>query len=267
MPELKINRTYTDGDILLETDLDNISDAVINLNNTTKYNDSNIQDQAIQTNHIIDASVDTDRIAANAITSSKILDSNITTNKISNNEIKTINIANEAVTTDKLAGSITGAKFSTSERLSSSKIIAKYYGTTTNSNTTTRTNTDSTEATIASLTISQNIKNPLIMLQPMDTNPAFLRVWQFTNVLGGVLATIKIKINGLEVSSRSFGATQGNDGPAISLRLPLSTIKLLYSGSIASGSTISMTLTPPSKYGSSGVNASVSPCKLVVLEL
>lgn len=268
MPEIKINRAYADGDILVETDLNNIHEAVTTLNNTTKYDDYNIQDQAIQTGHIIDASVDTDRIANNAVTSAKIPDSNVTSDKIAANEIKTINIVNAAVTTDKLANeAVNTVKFSTAARLDNSKIVAKYYGATSNSSATTRTNTDVSEATIVSHTVSSTVRNPLILLQPTDTNPAYIRAWQFTNVLGGVVAVIKIKIDGVEVASRAFGSAEGSETGGADLRLPLSSIKMLYSGTINSGSVVSMTLLPPSKYGSSAVNASVTACKLVVLEL
>jgi len=268
MPELKISRTYSDGDILLKTDLDNITEAVETINNTTKYDDANIQDQAIQSQHIIDSSVVTDCIAANAITSVKIVDSNVTSNKILNNEIKTINIADSAVTTSKLGGSITTAKFSTSERLSSSKIVAKYYGTITNPSNTTRASTDVGDATIASLTLSQNISNAFIMLQPMDTDPAYIQALQNSAASGGVIAAINIRIDGTVISVCPFGAAEGAGGAGINFKLPLSSIKERYASFLPTGTVISVTLPPPTKTGSTSVaTAVVSKCKLVVLEL
>jgi hypothetical protein len=273
MPELKISRTYSDGDILLKTDLDNITEAVEAINNTTKYDDSNIQDQAIQAQHIIDSSVTTSRIAANAISSSKIPDANVTSDKIADNEVKTINIANSAVTTNKLNGSITSAKFNNNERLNSSKIAAKYLGTTTKANATTVAHTDS-KTTILSLTTSQSIEYPLIMLQSDGSNPGYIAAWLNSGsaLAASVYGLIELHINGVEIAQREFGigsgdiSSTGSPSKRPNIKLPLSTIKFLYNGSIPSGQTIELKISV-TKTGTGTGYAEVSPCKLVVLEL
>lgn len=87
MPTLTITKSYADGDILTEADLDNIRNDVITFLNTTKLDDDNIQDAGITG-------------------SSKLIDSSVTTAKINDAAITTAKIADLAVTSDKLAANI-----------------------------------------------------------------------------------------------------------------------------------------------------------------
>jgi hypothetical protein len=62
MPTLTITKTYQDGDILLESDLDNIKDDVETFLNVTKLDGDNLQN----------GSIDTDQLAASAVTAAKL---------------------------------------------------------------------------------------------------------------------------------------------------------------------------------------------------
>lgn len=146
MPTLDIDRTYNDGDVLFESDLDAICDDIETLLNTTKLNDDNIQDagitgstklinasvtqgklatDSVSTAKIVDLAVTTAKIndlgvtaaklAADAVTTAKILDSNVTTAKIADSNVTTAKIADSNVTTAKIADSnVTTAKIADS---------------------------------------------------------------------------------------------------------------------------------------------------------
>lgn len=62
MPTLTITKTYQDGDILLESDLDNIKDDVETFLNVTKLDGDNLQS----------GSIDTDQLAASSVTAAKL---------------------------------------------------------------------------------------------------------------------------------------------------------------------------------------------------
>lgn len=132
MSTLGINRTFADGDILYEADLDAIYGAIETLLNVTQLDADNFQSDSIDgatqitsntvsTSVITSASmsetkfatssVTTAKIADNAVTTAKILDSNVTTAKIADSGVTTAKIANSNVTTAKLAtSSVTSVK-------------------------------------------------------------------------------------------------------------------------------------------------------------
>jgi len=83
MPTLSITKTYSDGTVLTEADLDNIKNDVETFMNTTKLDQDNIQ-----TGGILEANLATD-----SVTTIKIKDLNVTTAKL----------ANSSVTSEKLA--------------------------------------------------------------------------------------------------------------------------------------------------------------------
>ena len=82
MPTLTITKTYADGSVLTEADLDNIKTDVENFLNTTKIDQDNIQTggvnaaslatDSVETIKIKDLNVTTAKIAANAVTSAKL---------------------------------------------------------------------------------------------------------------------------------------------------------------------------------------------------
>lgn len=77
MPSLTISKTYEDGDVLLESDLDLIRTDITTFINTTKLDADNLQD----------AAVTTAKLASDAVTTAKITDANVTTAKIADNAI------------------------------------------------------------------------------------------------------------------------------------------------------------------------------------
>ena len=112
MPILTITQTYADGDVLFESDLDNIVDDIETFLNVTKIDSSNIQDGGIDASiKLQDASITSAKLASSAVTTAKINDSAITTAKINDSAITTSKINNAAVTTAKINdGAVTAAK-------------------------------------------------------------------------------------------------------------------------------------------------------------
>ena len=88
MPTLSISKTYQDGDVLFEADLDNIRSAIETFLNTTKIDDDNIQDNGITAStKIIDGTISSGKLAAESITA-LLLDTNaITTVKVGSNSV------------------------------------------------------------------------------------------------------------------------------------------------------------------------------------
>lgn len=112
MPTLGITRTYADGDVLFQADIDNIIDDLETLVNVTKLDDDNIQDNGIDAStKVIDSSVTAGKIASSAITTAKINNSAVTTAKIADGNVTTAKLDNGAVTTAKITdASVTYAK-------------------------------------------------------------------------------------------------------------------------------------------------------------
>lgn len=83
MPTLVVTKSYSDGAVLTEDMLDDITDSIETFVNITKLDDQNLQDAAI--------------------TSDKLATSAVTTVKIDNDAVTTSKIANDAVTAAKMA--------------------------------------------------------------------------------------------------------------------------------------------------------------------
>jgi hypothetical protein len=116
VPTLNVTKTYEDGTILFQSDLDNIVDDITSFLNTTKIDNSNIQDGGIDGSlKLTTASVVESKIASAAVTTTKIADSNVTTAKIADSNVTTAKIADANVTTVKIADSnVTTAKIADS---------------------------------------------------------------------------------------------------------------------------------------------------------
>ncbi len=83
MALISVSRTYEDGEILTEADLDAFLDDVEAFLNVTKLNDDNIQDSGINAaTKVLNLSVSTSKLAASAVTTSKIADANVTDAKL-----------------------------------------------------------------------------------------------------------------------------------------------------------------------------------------
>lgn len=83
MPTLSITKTYSDGNYLYETDLDNIRNDLQTFFNTTKIDASNIQDSGVTAQKIADGAITNSKLATDAVTNVKILDSTIEKTKLS----------------------------------------------------------------------------------------------------------------------------------------------------------------------------------------
>jgi len=112
MPTLSISKTYRDGDVLFEADLDSIKSSIETFINTTKLDDDNIQDNGITgSTKLIDSTITSAKFAAESITAT-LLDTNaVTTAKIGESAVTTAKINDLAVTTAKIADlNVTTAK-------------------------------------------------------------------------------------------------------------------------------------------------------------
>lgn len=79
MPQLSTSKTYADGDILFESDLDQIRTDIETFLNVTQIDDENIQDSGITgSTKLVDATVTTAKLAASSVTTTK-LDTNAVT--------------------------------------------------------------------------------------------------------------------------------------------------------------------------------------------
>jgi microcystin-dependent protein len=72
MPTLSVTKSYSDGSVLTEADLDAMKNSLETFFNTTKIDADNIQDSGVTTA----------KIAASAVTTAKIADANVTTAKL-----------------------------------------------------------------------------------------------------------------------------------------------------------------------------------------
>lgn len=132
MPTLTTTKTYADGDILFESDLDQIRTDIETFLNVTKIDDDNIQDSGITastklldgtitaaklgtdsviTTKIADDAVTAAKLADSAVVTASIVDSSVTAAKLASDSVTTVKILDANVTTAKLAdGAVTAAK-------------------------------------------------------------------------------------------------------------------------------------------------------------
>ena len=103
MSTLSVTKTYADGEVFFESDLDNIKNDVETFVNITKLNDDNIQDAGITaSSKLIDGTITTGKLGAASVTTAKIADSAVTTGKIADSAVTTAKINDSAVTTAKI---------------------------------------------------------------------------------------------------------------------------------------------------------------------
>jgi hypothetical protein len=103
MPTLSISKTYQDGDVLFEVDLDNIKNDIETFFNITKIDDSNVLDIGITAStKIEDATLSTGKIASSAITTVKIVDEAFTATKFADSAVTTAKITDANITTAKI---------------------------------------------------------------------------------------------------------------------------------------------------------------------
>jgi hypothetical protein len=189
MPTLSITQTYADGDVLFESDLDNIIDDIETFLNVTKIDSANIQDGGIDgSTKLEDASVTASKIASNAITTAKLNDLAVTTAKINDLAVTTAKINDLAVTTAKINDlAVTPAKRSAANISSSSS-----------SGATTITSGSATDVTNLSVSITTSGRPVMILLQnnydgtnsgllsnTSATNPGYIYVLRGASVISG----------------------------------------------------------------------------------
>lgn len=82
MPLISLTKTYADGAVLTETNLDDLKDSIETALNTTKLDAVNIQDNTVSTTLIVDAAVTTAKLDASAVTTAKLTDASVTRAKL-----------------------------------------------------------------------------------------------------------------------------------------------------------------------------------------
>lgn len=114
MPTLNIDRTYADGDVFFESDLDNIKNAAETLNNTTKYDGDNFQANAISETELASNSInDSGKIATSTLATSKLAANAVTNAKITTATL-TVRASGSYVSNDNAtSGAVSGATTAT----------------------------------------------------------------------------------------------------------------------------------------------------------
>lgn len=122
MALIDINRSYDQGSVLVEADLDEIQSALTTFFNTTLVNDdvlldnsidgsTKLVDNTITTAKLADSSIGGVKVNTSAVTADKLATTAVTTAKLGDLAITTATINTSAVTTAKIAdGSVTLAK-------------------------------------------------------------------------------------------------------------------------------------------------------------
>lgn len=82
MPTLTINKTYQDGQVLTEAQLDAALDSIADFVNVTGLGADNIQDNSIGSAELQTSSVTETKLAANTVSTPKIQDSSVTLAKL-----------------------------------------------------------------------------------------------------------------------------------------------------------------------------------------
>ena len=155
MASIDITRSYTDGEALLEPDLDAIQTDLTTFFNTTKVNDDNIQGGGIRAStKLASASISTAKLTDGTVTSAKIAASAITTAKIADGAVTAAKLADGAVTTAKIAtGSLVAADFAdnavTAAKRSNCNLVVASSGITNPYSTTTTSEESVTNATLS----------------------------------------------------------------------------------------------------------------------
>lgn len=98
MPILNINKTYADGSVLNESDLDNIKDSIETFVNTTKLDADNLQDSGVTNAKLSANSVSTAKIQNDAVTADKLASDAVVTSSIQNNAVTSLKLANNLIT-------------------------------------------------------------------------------------------------------------------------------------------------------------------------
>ncbi len=171
MASITITKSYADGDILYEADLDNFKTDVETFLNTTKINDDNIQSAGITAStKLIDGTVTAGKLATDSVTTAKIADSNVTTVKIADSNVTTAKIADLNVTTGKLAASaVTTAKIADAT-VTRVKLEGVNSAGSLSCGSFSTTSTSFTDVTNLSASITATTDRPvMVMIQPVNT--------------------------------------------------------------------------------------------------
>lgn len=102
MPTLTVTKTYSDGNVLNESDLDAIKSSIETFVNTTKLDADNIQDSAISTVKINNSAVTSAKIAGGAVTSAKIGSNAVTEDKTANRLVSSVSGATTITDSDNV---------------------------------------------------------------------------------------------------------------------------------------------------------------------
>ena len=97
MPALSITKTYLNGNILTQTDLDNICNSVTTFLNTTKIDNTNIQAGAILGSNIANATITQSNLGAQSVGQAQLASSAVGQNQLAPQAVAQNNIASSAV--------------------------------------------------------------------------------------------------------------------------------------------------------------------------
>lgn len=109
MPAFTMTKTYNDGDVLNESDLDGMKSSTETFLNTTKIDSDNIQTGGIATANLADLAVTVAKLGAEAVETAKIKDLNVTAAKIATGVITQVKMGSVGQQASASSGSVTAA--------------------------------------------------------------------------------------------------------------------------------------------------------------
>lgn len=141
MPTLTITKSYSNGTVFTESQLDDIKNSVENFTNITKLGQDNLQNDSIGTAQLQNTAVSTVKIANNAVTDAKLSSSStidsdraVSTDHIKNGAVTNAKVGTDAVdTTNIKANAVTQAKLALKPLVTAAPIPAGSAGVTASS--------------------------------------------------------------------------------------------------------------------------------------
>lgn len=253
MASIDITKSYLDGEILLEADLDNIINDVETFLNTTGINDDNIQNAGITaSSKLIDGTISTDKLATSAVTTEKIAADAIDGTLIADDSIDSEHYVDESIDTAHIADSaVTPAKRSSlGQQLSSS---SGSFSTTSTSD------TDVTNLSVSIPTTGRPVFVGLVSANHASTD-SILRLTEGSGSPSTARVTMRFVRDSTQISRSSFGWSGNNTGFSIP-EIPPSAV---WTIDTPSAGTYTYKFTVASE---DGETVAVTQCKLIAYEL
>lgn len=216
MATLTVTKSYADGEILFEADLDAVKESIETFVNTTKLNDDNIQDSGISSAKLADGAVTAAKLATDSVTTAKLANDAVTADKLKDSAstdadraVTTNHIRDSAVTTAKINdAAVTFAKLAA--RTTGTSVAAGGVAISDSSTTFSTSSTTYVDVTNLSVTITTLGRPVHLMLVPdTSTNGSCIQVERASAVVN---AKLKLLRDADEVTVMNFGGIMDTSG-------------------------------------------------------